>query len=87
MLGRIIDAIGQDVRVMSFQGGPHAPVEAYVIILGSGYQQKLIEYPLFDSRFFIFMLLSTDCAKFFWDCGPVLHDGIHCEHAEGGRHS
>ena len=29
-----------------------ALVEAYVNFLGSGYQQKLIEYPLFDLRYF-----------------------------------
>ena len=52
MLGRIIDAIGPDVRVVSVKGGPHALVEAYVNFLGSGYQQKLIEYPLFDLRLF-----------------------------------
>ena len=51
-LGRIIDAIGSDVRVVSVQGGPHAFVEDYVNFLGSGYQQKLIEYLLFDLRFF-----------------------------------
>ena len=45
VLGRIIDAIGPDVRVVSVQGCPHALVEAYVNFLGSGYQQKLIEYP------------------------------------------
>ena len=52
VLGRIIDAIGSDVRVVSVQGGPHSLVEADVNFLGSGYQQKLIEYPLFDLRFF-----------------------------------
>ena len=37
MLGRIIDAIGPDVHVVSVQGCPHAPLEAYVSFLGSGY--------------------------------------------------
>ena len=35
-LGRIIDAIGPDVRVVSLQRGPHALVEAYVNFLSSG---------------------------------------------------
>ena len=52
MLGRIIDTIDPNVRVVSVQGGPHALVEAYVNFLGSGYQQKLIECPLFDLRLF-----------------------------------
>ena len=52
VLGRINDEIGPDVRVVSVQGGPHARVETYVNFLGCGYQQKLIEYPLFDLHLF-----------------------------------
>ena len=52
MLGRIIDALGPDVRVVSVQVGPHAVVEAHANFLGSGYQHKLIECPLFDLRLF-----------------------------------
>ena len=52
MLGRVIDALGPNVRVILAHGAPHALVEAYVNYLGSGYQQKLIEYPCFDLRFF-----------------------------------
>ena len=51
MLGRITDAIGPDVRVVSVLGGPHVHVEAYVNFLGGGYQKKVIEYPLLDLRF------------------------------------
>ena len=39
--------------------GPHSLVEAYVNFLGSGYQQKLIEYPLFDLRLFKRCLQKT----------------------------
>ena len=59
VLGHIIDAIGLDARVVSVQGGSHALVEAYVNFLGSGYQQKLIEYPLFDLRLFKRCLQGT----------------------------
>ena len=52
VLGRIIEALGPTVHVVSVQGGPHALLEAYVSFLDSGYQQKLIEYPLFDLRLF-----------------------------------
>ena len=34
VLGRIIDALGKNVRLASKQGGPHALVEAYVNFLG-----------------------------------------------------
>ena len=64
VLGRIIDAIGPDVRVVSVQGGPYALVEAYVSFLGSGYQQKLIEYPLFDLRLFKRCLQKTASSVF-----------------------
>ena len=63
-LGPIIDAIGPDVRVMSVQGGPDALVEAYVNFLESGYQQKLIEYPLFDLRLFKRCLQKTASSVF-----------------------
>ena len=63
-LGRIIDAIGPDVHVVSVQGGPHPLVEAYVNFLGSGYQQKLIEYPLFDLRLFKRCLQKTAFSVF-----------------------
>ena len=64
MLGHILDAIGRDVRVVSVQGGPHALVEPYVNFLGSGYQQKLIEYPLFDLRLFKRCLQKTASSVF-----------------------
>ena len=63
-LGRIIDAIGPDVRLVSVQGEPHALVEAYVNFLGNGYQQKLIEYPLFDLRLFKRCLQKTASSVF-----------------------
>ena len=47
VLGRIIDALGSNVHVISVHGAPHALVKAYVNFLGSGFQQKLIEHPLF----------------------------------------
>ena len=77
MLGRIIDAFGQNVRVVSVQAGPHAVMEAYVIFLGSGYQQKLIEYPLFDLRRFKRCLQR--CFKYFRNSESLLSDRVHCE--------
>ena len=69
MLGRIIDAIGSDVRVVSMRVGPCALVEAHVNFFGSGYQQKLIEYPLFDLRFFKRCLQRT-ASSVFGTLGP-----------------
>ena len=64
VLGRIIDAIGPNVRMVSVQGAPHSLVEAYVNFLGSVYQQKLIEYPLFDLRLLKRCLQKTASSVF-----------------------
>ena len=51
-LGRMVDALGPDVSVASISGGPTVLVEAFCEFLGSGCRQKLIDYPVFDLRFF-----------------------------------
>ena len=51
-MGQIIAALGPNVRVVSVHDGPDALVEAHVNFLGSGYQEKLIEHPLFDLGLF-----------------------------------
>ena len=50
VLEKILDAAGPDAAVVSLHGGPHVLVEAFANYLGSGYQTKLIEYPIFDLR-------------------------------------
>ena len=49
-MGKILDAAGPDVAVVSIHGGPHVLAEAFVKYLGSGYRSKLVEYPIFDLR-------------------------------------
>ena len=49
-LGRMVDALGPDVSVASISGGSTVLVEAFCEYLGSGYRQKLIDYPVFDLR-------------------------------------
>ena len=51
-LGRIVDALGPDVSVVSISGGSTILVETFSECLGSGYCQKLIDYPSFDLRLF-----------------------------------
>ena len=51
-LGRVVDALGADVAVASIIGGSTVLVEAFSEYLGSGYRQKLIDYPVFDLRLF-----------------------------------
>ena len=64
VLGWIIDALGPTVNVVSVQGGPHALVEASVNILGSRYQQRLIEFPLLVLRIFKRCLQRTASSVF-----------------------
>ena len=68
--GRIIDGLGPNVHLVSVQGGPQALAEAYVNFLGSAYQQKLIEYRLFDLRFFKRYLQRT-ASSFFGTLDPT----------------
>ena len=49
-LGRVVDALGPDFSVASISGGSTVLVEAFCEYLGSGYRQKLIDYPVFDLR-------------------------------------
>ena len=51
-LGQIVDALGPDVSVASISGGSTVLVQAFCGYLGSGYRQKLIDYPFFDPRLF-----------------------------------
>ena len=51
-LGRVVDALGADVSVVSSSGGSTVFVESFCEYLGSGYRQKLIDYPFFDLRLF-----------------------------------
>ena len=48
--GQIVDALGPDVSVASISGGLTVLMEALCKYLGSGYRQKLIDYPIFDLR-------------------------------------
>ena len=52
VLGRMVDALGPDVSVASISGGSTVLVEAFYEYLGSGYRQKLIDYPVFDPWLF-----------------------------------
>ena len=63
-LGRIVDALGPDVSVTSLSGGLTVLMEAFCKYLGSGYRQKLIDYPFFDLRLFRWCLQRTASSVF-----------------------
>ena len=63
-LGRMVDALGPDVSVASISGGSTVLVEAFCEHLGSGYRQKLIDYPVFDLRLFRRCLQRTSSSVF-----------------------
>ena len=64
VLGRIVDALGLNVSVMSISGESTMLMEAFCECLGSGYRQKLIDYPSFDLRLFKRCLERRDCSVF-----------------------
>ena len=63
-LGRVVDALGSDVAVASIIGGSTVLVEAFSEYLGSGYRQKLMDYPVFDLRLFRRCLQRTSSSVF-----------------------
>ena len=48
ILAKLLDAAGPYASVVSLLGGPHVLAEALASYLGSGYSDKLVEYPTFD---------------------------------------
>ena len=60
----MVDALGSDVAIVSIIGGSTVLVEAFRELLGSGYRQKLINYPVFDLRFFRRCLQWTSSSVF-----------------------
>ena len=64
VLGRVVDALGPDVSVASISGGSTVLAEAFCENLGSGYGQKLIDYPVFDLRLFRRFLQRTASSVF-----------------------
>ena len=63
-LCRMVDALGPDVSVASISRGSTVLVEAFCDHLGSGYRQKLIDYPVFDLRLFRRCLQRTASSVF-----------------------
>ena len=63
-LGRIVDALGPDVLVVSISGRSTVLMEPFCEYLGSGYRQKLIDYPFFDPRLFSRCLQRTASSVF-----------------------
>ena len=63
-LGRVVDALGSDVAVASIISRSTVLVEAFSEYLGSGYRQKLIDYPVFDLRLFRSCLQRTSSSVF-----------------------
>ena len=62
--GRMVDALGPDVSVASISGGSTVLVEAFCEYLGSGYRQRLIDYPVLDHRLFRRCLQRTSSIVF-----------------------
>ena len=75
-LGRMLDVLGPDVSVASINGGLTVLVEAFCEYLGSGYRQKLIDYPVFDLGLFRRCLQRTPLSVFGSLDGLAMSDVI-----------
>ena len=64
VLGRVVGALGPGVSVASISGVSTILVEAFWVYLGSGYRQKLIDYPFFDLGLFRRCLQQTASSVF-----------------------
>ena len=69
-LGQVVDAMGPDVSVVSISGGLAVLVETFCEHLGSGYPQKLTDYPFFD------LCLFKRCMKRTASCVFGSLDGL-----------
>ena len=63
-LGWLVDPLGPDVSVVSISGGATTLMESFCEYLGSGYRQKLIDYPSFDLGLFKRCLQRTASSVF-----------------------
>ena len=63
-LGRVVDALGSEVEIVSIISGSTVLLKAFREYLGSGYRQKLIDYPVFDLRLFRRCLQRTSSSVF-----------------------
>ena len=63
-LDRMVDALEPDVSVASISGGSTVLVKALCEYLGSGYRQKLFDYPVFDLWLFRRCLQRTSSSVF-----------------------
>ena len=50
VLGSVVSAVCGSASLVAISGGSHVLGDTYREYLGSGYSQKLVEYPIFDLR-------------------------------------
>ena len=50
VLGQLVSVVSPSVSLVSLVGGPHVLRDTYIELAGSGYREKLVEYPIFDLR-------------------------------------
>ena len=80
----VVAAVGSSASPVTVFCGSHLLVDTYGDYLGSGYNRKMVEYPIFD---FVLLkrCLQKDITFFLWIFGWVLDDGNFCHAFEGAR--
>ena len=83
VLGSVVAAVVGSASLLAVSGGSHLLADTYGEYLGSGYNHKLVEYPVFDLRLMKLCLQKVSFSVF----GSLDDDGIYCHAFEGGRAS
>ena len=79
LLGSVLAAVGGSASLVAVSGGSHLVSSTYGEYLGSGYNHKLVEYPIFDLRLLKRCLQKVSSIFFcFWNSGSLLNDENYC---------
>ena len=87
VLGSVVAAVGSSASLVAISGGSHVLADTYEEYLGSGYSNKLVEYPISDLRPSPEAMLTEGDLFRLWVFGSFLDDGIYCQESEGCRTS
>ena len=82
VLGSAVAAVGGLASLVAVFVGSHVLADTYGEYLGSGYNHKLVEYPVFDLRLLKRCLQKVSSSVF----GYLLYDGNYCHAFEGAEH-
>ena len=84
ILAKTLGAADSDTSVVSLHGGPHVLAEVFASYLGSGYHEKLVEYPTFGLRL-LKRCLQRTAASVFGSLDPFSMTVFVVNHLKGAE--